>query len=73
MNNKRRSGDLTVKNSHMALVMSIASSILLLVTDNWLFALYFIIFMSTTYVCRSIEVNTEIIKKEIKRGTNVTK
>jgi hypothetical protein len=60
MNNKRRSGDLTVKNSHMALVMSMASAISLLVTENGLFALGFIIFMSTTYICRAIEKLTKI-------------
>jgi hypothetical protein len=60
MNNKRRSGDLTVKNSHMALVMSIASAISLLVTENGIFALGFIIFMSTAYICRAIEKLTKI-------------
>ncbi|MDO6489318.1 hypothetical protein Q4503_16605 [Colwellia sp. 6_MG-2023] len=40
--------------------MSIASAISLLVTENGIFALGFIIFMSTTYICRAIEKLTKI-------------
>lgn len=62
-----------MKNWHMSLFMSIASVIALLILGDGAFGLGFIIFMSTTYVCRSIEANTEVTKKEIERGTNVIK